>query len=346
MKVHLANKVNMKAKIIILLYFGFQLSYMQAQNIEISNSDSVVSSALLLSEKALYEAQFSEAREIVRLSPFKKLKDFNNSHEILLTIQDIRIESFMNTVYLEESNHKANFERLRKLLPTAQKIDNTMVRGKYFLALSNSFRAIGQSDSADIYQEKSLRLFEEIKDFEKVAEIRANDISRKHNQLLKEGKKEEILALIPMYKEEIEFSSNYSKYLLSYNTRHLAQIHCRQTLDYNEALRLFNESLNLRLEIGFKPFLPASYSSLGDVYMKIGEYATAIEMYLKSSELAQQIGFVRYQSYPILQIGDIYVILGQPEKASEYYLQALKIASENKYNPGVDHANEKINKND
>ena len=159
---------------------------------------------------------------------------------------------------------------------------------------------------------------------------------------LGEGNKEEILNLIPEYEQEISNAGKYSKYVLSFNTRHLAQIHRRQTLDYDKALSLFKQSLDLRKAIGFKPFIPASYASLGDVYLKKGAYDPAIEMYLKAKELADEIGFVRHQFYPYLCIGDIYWLMGHEEKATEYYTLALKSAAENNYVPGIDQAIERI----
>ena len=162
--------------------------------------------------------------------------------------------------------------------------------------------------------------------------------------MLKEDKKQEILELIPTYQKEIEYSKVYSEYALAYNTRHLAQIHRRQTFNYKEALRLFKLSLDLRIEIGFKPFIPASYSSLGDVYMKMGQNPEAVEMYTKSSEFAEEIGFVRYQLYPNIQIGDFYQENGQVDKAFEYYLKALKLATKNNFSIGIDQSIEKMRK--
>ena len=123
----------------------------------------------------------------------------------------------------------------------------------------------------------------------------------------------------------------HSKFALSYNTRHLAQIYRRQTNDYESSIKLFKQSLELRIELGFRPFIPASYSSIGDVYMKMEDYTRAIEFYSKSSELAEEIGFIRYQIYPIIQIGECYQNKGDTDIALGYYSRALKIAVKNDY---------------
>jgi len=309
-----------------------------------SKVDSLVVLAVSLSEDALFGARFKEAKSLIEFSSFQDLTGFSPRHKILLTIQNIRINDFMNVVYAQKENPIENFERLKKLLPLAQKLDDLAIQGHYFLAFSSASRSIGKPDSSAIYESKALSIFKEINNFEEIAKIRAGNISRYHIQLFQEGKKREILELIPTYKKEIKYSQIFSKYAQAYNTRHLAQIHRRQTFNYKEALRLFKISLDLRIEIGFKPFIPASYSSLGDVYMKMGEYSKAIDMYNKSSEFAEEIGFVRYQLYPNIQIGDIYQNKGQSEKAFDYYNKALKFATENDYLIGIDQSIEKIRK--
>lgn len=304
----------------------------------------MVSLAISQSEKALYEARFEEAQEKVALSLFNELQDYSPDHEILLTIQHIRIDWFTNIVYLKTSNNKTNLQKLTKFLPETGKVEHKEVLSQYFLALSNAYRTNGIMDTSAIYREKALSLFHKEKNFAKIAEIRALDISLNHNHYFQQGDKKQILELIPKYEEEIAFSKQYSKYVLAYNTRHLAQIYRRQTFEYEKALDLFKRSLDIRSEIGFKPFLPASYSSLGDVYMKMNEDKLAIKMYTKSFKLAKEIGFVRYQSYPIMQIGDIYFNKQKNKKAHKYYQKALKLASENNYPVGIEQCKERIKK--
>ncbi len=307
-----------------------------------SEVDLIVKLAVILSEEALFDAKFTEARNIVELSYFENIKNLQPKHRLLLTMQDLRISGFMNIVYAKKSNPKKNFEKLQQFLPIVNKLDDPSIRGNYFLAFSNAHRSINNQDSAIIYQNKATSSFTEIQDFQEIAKIRASDISRLHNQLLQKEKTDEILKLIPRYNEEIEFSSRYSKYALAYNTRHLGQIYRRQTQEFEVALELFQTSLELREEIGFMPFIPASHSSIGDVLKKMGRYTEAIKSYLTSAELAEEIGFIRYQSYPLLSIGDCYLLAGDKTKALEYYTRALKVASSNNYSSDINEAVIKI----
>ena len=343
----LCSIVNEK-DILLLVIIIFPFGTIIGQNLIYSKTDSLVDVRISLSEESLFDAEFEQAKKSLDSSYFRDLDGIGPKHEILLTVQDIRITGFMNIVYALKTSHFDNFERLNRLLALAEKLKTETIQAKYFLAFSSTHRSIGNLDSASIYQEKAISLFRKNNNLEEIAKIRATNISRLHNQLLQEEKKQEILMLIPKYQEEIEFSTSYSKYALAYNTRHLAQIHRRQTMNYQESLKLFKTSLALRMEIGFKPFIPASHSSLGDVYAEIGECSSAIELYLKSSEIAEKIGFVRYKSDPLLKIGDCYLSQNNKSRAMEYYMKSLDIASANQFKIGIDQATEKINniKND
>jgi tetratricopeptide (TPR) repeat protein len=248
----------------------------------------------------------------------------------------------MNTVYQSGSNSKENFLKLFELRPLIKETHDKNLAGDYFVAYSGAHSATGNKDSALYYENVALRIFEESGNLEKVARIRANQISAEHNQYLSQNKYEEVIALIPRYEQEIKFATEHSKYALAYNTRHLAQIHLNQTKNYNEALRLFKASLTLREEIGFRPFIPASYSSLGDVYAKIQQHEMAIEMYTQSATLATEIGFIRYRISPLLAIADIYLTLKKTEMAKEYLREALQIASDERQSAYLETIRKKI----
>ncbi len=333
----------MKKYILSLLLLLSQLTIVEAQMPITSSFDSLVSSAVAMSEKSLYEANFKEAKKYVKLSYFEDFDSFNEKHKILITIQNIKIQGLMDRLFELESNANNNLQKLLYLLPHAQKLEDKNIGAKYFNVLSSVYRSIGNKDSSSFYEHKALTMFNKTGNYRMSAVLRAGKISRVHYELLRDTNKEAILSLIPSYEKEIKFSSIYSKYALAYNTRHLAQIHRRQTLNYKEALRLFQTSLSLREEIGFMPFLPASYSSLGDVYIKMGDASSAVESYLKSVELAKKIGFVRYQFHPLVKIGDIYLNQDNKDTAKEFYIKALKAASRNNYLPGINEAREKLN---
>jgi tetratricopeptide (TPR) repeat protein len=334
----------MKQKTLKLLTIVILCNLLFSHCKEYNSADSAVSTAVTLSDISLNNAHFEEALELLNRSNFRKYKNLTIEHELCLTLQEIQVRGFKNIVRFEESKPQEIHSRLVNFQPKIKEIRDTSLLGNFFYALSKSYQKIGKADSVIIYQENAFSAFQKCNNMKRIADMRAGIISRKQLDLLNQGKKEEILALIPKYQEEIEFSGKHSKEALAYNTRHLAQIHMRQTFDFEEALRLFKESLDIRLEIGFRPFLPASYSSLGDVYLKMGDHENAIEMFQKSIDLATEIGFLRYQSYPVIQIGDICLLNGEDKKAMSYYDEALKLATKHEFTPGVEQATERINK--
>lgn len=315
------------------------VKYGDNQNVHI---DSVVAQAISVSEASLFDARFSDAQTAVRISQFRDYPGYGMKHELALAVQSLRAVGFTNRIRNVGPNDSANFDRLIELLPSAQQVDDKQVRADYYRSLANVCWTLGKSDSAALFEDSAMSLFEEVGDLAKVAELRAGKISRLHVQLSRAGKREETLALIPKYTNEIEFSEAHSKYALSYNTRHVAQIHLTLTHNYQEALRLFKESLALREEIGFRPFLPASYSSLGDVYTKMDMCDSAIEMYLESVKLAEEIGFHRYRTTPLVKIGDCFMDQNNRETALEFYKKAQNVAESIGYPEGAKQAPDKI----
>ncbi len=297
---------------------------------------------MLQSEKYLYEARFEEASKSTNPQAFDSLEGIKTEHKVRLTIQYLRVQRFTDIVRMQQTPFRENYQLLQQYMEFVEKKGTKLLKAQYFLAYSSALRGIGNQTEANEFEERAKVLFRKLKRRDKVAEIRANQLSRLHNELLSKGNRDEILALIPKYNEEIEYSSKHSDYALSYNTRHLGQIYRRQTDEFEKALDWFEQSLALRKKIQFKPFIPASISSLGDVYMKMGEYEKAIQAYEQSAELSNKIGFVRYQYYPRLMIGDIYLKKGEKDLAKSHFQKALNSAIKNGYESGIEEANERL----
>ncbi len=334
----------MKNFTLVIFFLLGQYFILEAQIPDFDKLGSKVKQAIVFSEKALFNASFEKAIKKIELSKFENKDSFSDEHKIALLLQKIRIEGYRNILFLVRSNPEERINSLLPLLPAANKLENEELKAKYLLALASTYRTIGKRDSSQILENEAMHLLQQSQNHEALANLKANQISRRHNGHLAKGEKEQILALISSYQEEINYSARHSKFAQAYNTRHLAQIHRRQTLNYEESLRLFKISLALREEIGFKPFIPASYSSLGDVYIKMEAYDLAIQAYLKSAKLAHKISFARYESYPYLQIGDLYFQQGEMKKARAFYKKAMKKAQKNGFSSGLEEASEKIKK--
>lgn len=328
---------------VMLLFSMLFIDVLYAQNQQAAHLDSLIEANIFQSEQALFGAKFEEAERYIDIAQFKEIRYFEDRQELNLKLRYLRIQGFKHIVYQQDSNEDSTLNTLRDLRIITRKVTDKNILGDYFSQLSSVYHSIGIADSASYYSDKALELYKGTENFKKVAQLRGSQISRRHNRLRAAGEIEKVLLLIPEYIKEIEFARKYdNKYVLSYNTRHLGQIYRRQTSNHSEAMRLFQASLKLREEIGFKIFLPASYSSVGDVAYKIGEDKKAIEMYLHSIDLAEEIGFVRYKFHPRIKLGDIYKNKGNIEEAKKFYIEALKASSSDNYEVGIIEARKKL----
>jgi tetratricopeptide (TPR) repeat protein len=332
----------MTRKIFIILFIIFCVKLAEAQQTYINNFDAHIEKVISLSEKALYKAEFGDALQFVECAYFEKFSAYESKHKIWLTIQNIRVQSFQARLYQLSFNSEEHLSNLLDLLPQVEIISDELIKAKYFTLLSALYGS-KNLELCILYENKALDIFKNQADYKSIAELQATQISRELARFFRDNKKEEAIALIPRFREEIDFSTKHSKYALAYNTRHLANIYRIYEIDQREALNLYEQSLALREEIGFQPFIPASYYSLGEVYSNLGMHESAIKAYNKSFELAEKVHFIRYMIIPIIKLGDIYAAIGDNAKAKEFYVKAIKFASQNSYNDkGIGQIIEKI----
>jgi len=326
----------MKKILIFIFLISVLINTSSAQNLRAAYFDSLINKSIFLSEKALFAANFEDAERYISISHFEEFDLFQDKHKLKLTIQFIRMQFFKNTLYLQSTQSESNLNSVLELQHIVKNIQDKNLLGDYYTLLSSGYHSIGSNDSASYYQNLALQSYKETNNIKKIAQIRASKISRKHIRLNAKGKIDLVIQLIPEYEKEIDFSKRCNnKYVLAYNTRHLAQIYFKHTSNYQEAIKLFKISLDLREEIGFIIFLPASYYSMGEVALKMGNIKMAIEMYNQSIAIADQIGFVKYKFQPRIKMGDIFKKEGNNKEAKKYFIESLKIASENNYDEGI-----------
>ena len=134
-------------KFLALFILFFQTCHVTwAQSALKDKTDSIVSSAISSAEEAIYEARFEEAKNIVDLSIFNQHKEFNINHEVLLILQNLRIDRFANNVYQKTTDHYAAFKKLHQFIGDTARMDKKIL-GEYFLTLSNTYRSRGIIDS-------------------------------------------------------------------------------------------------------------------------------------------------------------------------------------------------------
>ncbi len=328
---------------IVLLFFFYQITVTQAQINDNSDFESLVKLSLSLSEKSIYLANFDEAEKYVQISHFEKFEMYQPKHQLALIIQTQRIKSFKNRIKNIKVDQKKELEFLLDLQPILETINDKNTIGDYYSLLASGYFSNKENDLAFHYFDKAMQSFNEIRNFYKIAQTRPSILSLKQTILQREKNDEALKSMVSEFEKEIEFAKKHENiYALSFNTRHLAQIYLRQIKDYEKAKKLFEYSLALREEIGFKPYLPASYFSLGEVAEKMKDDDEAIKIYKKSFELADEISFVRYQYIARIKIAEIFQQQVDINKAKSFYIDALKSASSNGYLTGIDEALQKI----
>jgi tetratricopeptide (TPR) repeat protein len=337
----------MKNILTVIFLIPVLINTSSSQNLQIAYFDSLINKSLFLSEKALFAANFEEAEKYISISHFEEFNLFRDKHKLKLKIQFLRIQSFKNTLYMQPTNSENYLHTILELQSIVKNIEDNDLLGDYYTLLSSGYHSTGSRDSASYYYNLALQSYKETNNIKKIARVRGSKISREHLSLKAKGKIDKVIQLIPEYEKEIDFSKKCNnKYVLAYNTRHLAQIYLQHTSNYQEAIKLFKMSLDLREEIGFVVFLPASYYSIGEVALKIGNKNMAIEMYNQSIAIADRIGFVRYRFQPRIKMGDIFKKEGNYKEAKKYFIESLKIASENNYDEGIITAVDKENNYD
>ncbi len=95
---------------------------------------------------------------------------------------------------------------------------------------------------------------------------------------------------------------------------------------YEDALKKYLESLEIKKRIGDVAGEAKSLHQVGRIYENKGDYDQALEKYLQSLEIAKRIGDVAGEAKSLHQVGNIYLLKGDYDQALEKYLESLEIA--------------------
>ncbi|HAW49743.1 TPA: hypothetical protein DCX16_02175, partial [bacterium] len=97
---------------------------------------------------------------------------------------------------------------------------------------------------------------------------------------------------------------------------------------YNEAIKLYQDSLTIFKEFDDKEAIGAVLGGLGVVYNSLGDYQKVIGDYEEALNIAKEIGDRQGEGNRLGNLGNAYHSLGQYQKAIGYYNDALEIAKE------------------
>jgi CHAT domain-containing protein/Tfp pilus assembly protein PilF len=97
---------------------------------------------------------------------------------------------------------------------------------------------------------------------------------------------------------------------------------------FREALKTFQQALDIFREIGERPGEGATLSNIGAVYSNLGQYPQALKNYQQALAIHQEIDDKAGEGTTLSNIGVVYRSLGQYPQALENYQQALAIHQE------------------
>lgn len=99
-----------------------------------------------------------------------------------------------------------------------------------------------------------------------------------------------------------------------------------QTGQYAEAIRAYEDSLEISRQQADRRNQAKTIQNLGAVYLSMGQYEQALALTQESIDLAKAVGDQAQQAYSLNALGRIYSDRGQYPQAIETYAQALDLA--------------------
>ncbi|BAY68043.1 tetratricopeptide repeat protein [Anabaena sp. FACHB-709] len=95
--------------------------------------------------------------------------------------------------------------------------------------------------------------------------------------------------------------------------------------EYQRAIELFQQSLEISRDIGDRNGVGGSLMGLGNAYNSVGEYQRAIELFQQSLEISRDIGDRNGVGNSLIGLGNAYHSLGEYQRAIEFRQQSLEI---------------------
>jgi eukaryotic-like serine/threonine-protein kinase len=93
----------------------------------------------------------------------------------------------------------------------------------------------------------------------------------------------------------------------------------------DEALRSYNQALQLRREIGAKKEVGDSLIDIGGLNLDRGQFGLALSMFKEALQIQRDAGDETYQALCLNAIGNVYLARGESEDALTYFQQALQL---------------------
>lgn len=300
------------------------------------------------SEQLFLYGRFAEAQALLDSVEVATPEQIEPATRLLLASQWSKIAVFRGIMSRDRTHYEAALAILRFPREVLSEVHTPSVRATFTSALAyaylfNTHISPTYRDTALVQFREAIEVYAETTDQAGEALARALEIMLRFTRYRTNRDTKAMLDLIPEFETEIVFSRRAGNPMaLAYNQRHLAAIYREAAKDLDKALSLYQASLETRLKMGFRPLLPASYFSVGEVWADSGRTAAAIEMYEQSVKAADAVKFHRYQFSSRLKLGDLLRTEGRLSLAHSCYSEALQVAEEGDFKEEVAEARRKL----
>ncbi|GEM_PF-4165534 len=295
------------------------------------------------SEQLFLDGRFDEALALLDTVALSVERLREPAARLLLASQRSKIEIFSGLLSRDRTRYAAALAMLRPHQKALDDIRDPDVKATFISALAYAHLYNGHGDTALAQFGEAIQLYSKGADLSGAALARAFVSMMRLDEHRRSRNAEAMNKMIPEFEAEIEFARRAKNQMaLAYNQRHLAAIYREGSKELEKSLDLYQASLETRIKMGFRPLLPASYFSVGEVLADLGRTEAAIEMYKRSVASADAVGFRRYQFTPRIKIGELLGTEGRLSEARSYYTEALQAAEAEAFQEGIDEAHRKL----
>ncbi|MEH2049619.1 tetratricopeptide repeat protein [Nostoc sp.] len=146
-----------------------------------------------------------------------------------------------------------------------------------------------------------------------------------HSFGILKANKSEVEEAIALYNQSLEITERIGNLEVKAATLHQLAILYAHKGEVDEAIALYNQSLEIKERIGNVQGKARTLHQLGMIYANKGEVEEAIALYNQSLKITERIGDVKAKAATLHQLAILYANKGEVEEAIELYNQSLEI---------------------
>lgn len=187
--------------------------------------------------------------------------------------------------------------------------------------LGSAYDVLGQKKQAIVYYEKTLKVYQEMQNLDKIGQV-SNLLGSVYHGMYN------IQEALMYYKQSYAISNEINN--LQAQGTILGNIGgCYWLLgDFQEALHYYQQSLSIAQQTKDPLGEGSVLNNIGEMYREQGEPQKALDYYQKALTLIRMQGDRHKEGSIMNNLGAVYDDLGEPQKAFDYYLQALAFIKE------------------